>query len=465
MKQSYVSVMKTKFIYIYLITSTIILIVANLQYISIIETDLDTYCADIPNHQLYLDAQVVEKNEHKNLVRKIDILNSAIFLKKLPIYPTIDDITYKMYYTTNYKYIDFIIRPLVALTLVLIFIYFFLNTEVKNFLLRLNLFERFLHGYLEKGNINKEMFTKLKLYDDEICKLSLETKKLIEENIKINKKQIKFFETLAELNEVVLELSDDFKILEYNKPWLLIEQNDNNFLKYLNAKSLKVLTSSLDDLKDKTIKEIILLDNLNMKDTFYEIKVICMNELYGVFINDISVRHKKHQETKYMSLHDLLTNLPNRTLFMDRLNKEIKKAKRDNKSFAVVFLDLNRFKEINDEFGHEAGDTILIEFAKRLNSVLRDSDTLSRYGGDEFLLILSDIINIIQIEAVVDKIYLVLQDSVIYADEKINMSTSIGVSFYPEDGKDCDTLILKADNAMYKAKKNKMKYCKYKPNL
>ena len=161
-----------------------------------------------------------------------------------------------------------------------------------------------------------------------------------------------------------------------------------------------------------------------------------------------------------MALHDILTGLPNRELFMDRFTSEIKKAHRNDTNFALLFFDLNDFKSVNDKYGHEVGDAVLIEFSKRLSLTLRESDTVARWGGDEFLAILPDIKDK-EISAVIDKILDQLKENFVHNDLKLELKTSIGISCFPSDGNSPDDLISKADKAMYKSKKSKLDYCKY----
>ena len=227
------------------------------------------------------------------------------------------------------------------------------------------------------------------------------------------------------------------------------------------AKLLNLLDGERADPKD----EIVFIDKLNAYDNYFEIKMVPIEKAYGVIIKDVTLFYKEHEKVKHKALHDDLTSLPNRTLFLDRLNTEIKKSKRDEKTFAVMFFDLNKFKEINDEHGHSLGDDYLVEFSQRISMSLRESDTLARLGGDEFIAILSNLQKVEEIDAIVDKICASLKEPLKRNGVEVELSTSIGVSVYPQDGDNMDVLILKADNAMYKSKKNGDKYHKYDSDL
>jgi diguanylate cyclase len=155
---------------------------------------------------------------------------------------------------------------------------------------------------------------------------------------------------------------------------------------------------------------------------------------------------------QHQATHDALTGLPNRLLFIDRLGREIAHAERDRHIFAVLVVDLDRFKVINDTLGHGPGDQLLIEIAQRLSSAIRSADTVARTGGDEFLLLLTDIREAADAAVIAAKIISELDKSVSIGGTEVHTSASIGISVYPADGSDSDTLVAHADEAMYFAK-------------
>ena len=173
---------------------------------------------------------------------------------------------------------------------------------------------------------------------------------------------------------------------------------------------------------------------------------------YVSVFNDISERIKREEHIKYQAYHDALTKLPNRYLLYDRLNMAISHANRNEEKLAVMLLDLDRFKRINDTMGHPAGDTLLQEVAYRLNESLRDGDTVSRLGGDEFCIILEDIKHVENVLKVSQKIFKAFSKPFLLRDHELYVTTSIGVSIYPNDGSDVETLIKNSDTAMYEAK-------------
>lgn len=153
-----------------------------------------------------------------------------------------------------------------------------------------------------------------------------------------------------------------------------------------------------------------------------------------------------------MAHHDTLTGLPNRILFDDRLSLEINHMRRDNSLLAVMFIDLDRFKPINDNYGHSAGDEVLKQIAQRISLCLRDIDTVSRRGGDEFTVILSGIKDIADCEKIARTILNQLASAFVFNNQHISASASIGISLYPMHGQNSDELLLQADAAMYQAK-------------
>jgi diguanylate cyclase (GGDEF)-like protein len=159
-------------------------------------------------------------------------------------------------------------------------------------------------------------------------------------------------------------------------------------------------------------------------------------------------------ELQHQATHDALTGLPNRVLFLDRLGREIAHGERDGRSFAVLVVDLDRFKVINDTLGHGPGDQLLVEIARRLSNSIRAVDTVARTGGDEFLLLITDIRNPADVAVTSSKIIAELDKSIVIGGAEVHTSASIGVSVYPTDGTDSDSLVAHADEAMYFAKQN-----------
>ncbi|MCW8932320.1 MAG: EAL domain-containing protein [Gammaproteobacteria bacterium] len=173
--------------------------------------------------------------------------------------------------------------------------------------------------------------------------------------------------------------------------------------------------------------------------------------IYGV-ARDVTEQKRLDETVNFQIYHDALTELPNRILFSDRIDFAMKQAKRNDVKVAVMFLDMDRFKVVNDSLGHIAGDKLLQEISKRLKTCIRDSDTLARVGGDEFNLMLPDITSRDDVTNLVDKITLSLEDPFIIEGNDVYVTFSIGTAIYPEDGDSSETLIKHADMAMYNIK-------------
>jgi len=167
---------------------------------------------------------------------------------------------------------------------------------------------------------------------------------------------------------------------------------------------------------------------------------------------DISDRKRAEEQIEFHAYHDVLTHLPNRKLFTDRLRNALTHAKRSGKSVAVMFIDLDHFKSINDTLGHTAGDELLLEMAQRLRHCVREDDTVARLGGDEFTIILSDLRHPEDALAVAQKILETVQKPVAIGATPVSTSASIGIALYPDDGGDAEALLRNADSAMYRAK-------------
>jgi diguanylate cyclase (GGDEF)-like protein/PAS domain S-box-containing protein len=168
---------------------------------------------------------------------------------------------------------------------------------------------------------------------------------------------------------------------------------------------------------------------------------------------DITERKQNEEKIKFLALYDQLTNLANRGLFYESLNNALLRADRFRHFVFLIYLDLDGFKSVNDEFGHKAGDSVLIEVARRIQACVRKIDTVARLGGDEFAIILSEIKDKKYVEDVVKRIIKSINYPIAIDAGHCNIGASIGISIYPDQGPDADMLLQKADAAMYRVKK------------
>ncbi len=171
------------------------------------------------------------------------------------------------------------------------------------------------------------------------------------------------------------------------------------------------------------------------------------------FIRDVSERTLHEAQLRYIAYYDTLTNLPNRVLLADRLNLAMAQTRRRGQSLAVVYLDLDDFKPVNDRHGHDVGDKVLVEVAGRMKQTLREGDTLARMGGDEFIAVLLDVPDIKSCEHIIDRLLAAASQPAQVGGFRFEVSASIGITFYPQtEEMDADQLLRQADNAMYQAK-------------
>lgn len=180
-----------------------------------------------------------------------------------------------------------------------------------------------------------------------------------------------------------------------------------------------------------------------------------------VAFQDITEYKRNQAEIRRLAFYDTLTDLPNRRLFLERLNYALAQAKRHQRALAVMFMDLDHFKEINDTFGHDTGDELLKVVATRLNSSVRNVDTIARQSGDEFVILLSEITQPADAVQVAEKLLSVLREPITARGHALEITGSVGVSIYPANGTDdAQELMKKADSAMYAAKKaGRNRYC------
>ncbi len=177
------------------------------------------------------------------------------------------------------------------------------------------------------------------------------------------------------------------------------------------------------------------------------------HDMQTQIVAHLSELNENREALDHLSRHDTLTGLPNRRMFFDRLEHAIVSSQRSGKHLAVLFFDLDRFKEINDTFGHAVGDSVLVNCARLLKETVREADTVARLGGDEFVVLLDTINDPEQVMAVVRKLQERFQGTMHIDGLELHAHASIGVSIYPQDGNDADELIQNADMAMYKSKK------------
>ena len=229
-------------------------------------------------------------------------------------------------------------------------------------------------------------------------------------------------------------------------------------------KSIDWLGVPLKNTSNETIGALVI-QSYNKKIRFTE-----EDQKILTFVSDqiaMAITRKSDSlEIKKKAYYDQLTGLTNRVLFNDRLEQALNNAKRSNEGVAVMFIDLDNFKYVNDSMGHTSGDLLLKIIAKRLKKCLRETDTVARWGGDEFTIILSKIKQIKDISILCNRILNEEFNNIVVDHQGLRITASIGITLYPQDGEDMETLIKNADAAMYKAKdKGKNQFQFFKPRM
>ena len=288
------------------------------------------------------------------------------------------------------------------------------------------------------------------------------------------------FEGIVEtIREPLLVLDRDLRVVTASRSFYEFfkvkpEETVGQFIYDLGDKQWDI--SKLRELLEKILPQQTAFDNYEVEHDFVTIgrRTLLLNarqierevgkeRIILLAIEDITERKKYEEKIQQMAFHDSLTGLPNRKLFSDRLGIVLAQAKRNKKKVGIVMLDLDNFKDVNDTLGHDVGDTLLKAVAERLSGTLRKSDTVARFGGDEFVLIFPDMEVIEEAIQVVQKIIDRFHKPFLIDTHQLVVTTSIGIAVYPNDGMDEEILMKNADIAMYQAKQaGRARYQLYK---
>jgi len=241
----------------------------------------------------------------------------------------------------------------------------------------------------------------------------------------------------------------------------LLELKSNNLYNWIAEEDHALFSNEVKGIFTKRKQSSQLefrLQRVNGKEIEVEAKINPIVDESGtvhslvLVIRDITERKKNERTIYHIAYHDTLTGLPNRRFFMDCLYKAVHNAEECNLKFGVMFIDVDKFKYINDSHGHEMGDLILIEVAKRIRECLRSSDVVARFGGDEFTILLSSISGAKDVEIVAQRMITLFREPVELEGHLFNLSCSIGIALYPSNGRVVDELLKRADIALYTVK-------------
>ncbi len=270
--------------------------------------------------------------------------------------------------------------------------------------------------------------------------------------------------TLDMLEEAVIELRPDGTIINANSGWWQLAGRAPGtypLLDSVHPEDQAAFAGCLNSLADGTKDEFHGRFRF-VGDAAYERWMECRfvteltdaGKIVGIrgVLRDITKTYLQERHIAHMALHDALTGLPNRVLLEDRVCKTIQLARRNQDRVAVCFIDLDHFKNINDAYGHKAGDALLLSMAQALEKNLRDGDTVARWGGDEFVALLPGIVNIEDARQVARKLQKVMPRSFAVAGQPINATFSMGIAMFPDDGDSVESLLAHADRAMFYAK-------------
>jgi diguanylate cyclase (GGDEF)-like protein/PAS domain S-box-containing protein len=324
-----------------------------------------------------------------------------------------------------------------------------LESSFNEFVRRLNTYQRNL---LEENRIRKETETRLLLFEK-----VFENAK---EGISITSKQGE----IQAVNQAFTDITgyDPEEVIGKNPRVLKSNRHDRSFYQEMWESIIKKGYWSGEiwnrRKNGEAFPELLSISAIREEDG--EIKN------YVAVFHDISEMKTKEQEIEHLAYHDPLTGLPNRTLFKDRLEHAISRARRDNEMVQLILIDIDNFKLVNDSAGHAKGDELLKEAAKRMLAVTRASDTVARLGGDEFIVMVTTISDMMEIIVMVERMRAEFREPFVIEETLYHLTSSIGISVFPNDGDDSETLIRNADLAMHHSKtKGRNQFFMFEPEM
>lgn len=297
--------------------------------------------------------------------------------------------------------------------------------------------------------------------NDEIAALGTSLERLMISSVQREEEARSYLGTLEILQEAVIEIDETGALLHASPAWEVVmqeEQRRASLYEYLDPEDAELLREQVTALfaGDKSIVNLRLRTApKNDKQYWLDGRFVAVGSLVkrvsGV-LRDITQTYMQERQITHMALHDALTGLPNRTLLEDRLRMAFSVAEREDSKVGIGFIDLDHFKNVNDVLGHKAGDQLLLTVTRKLQDSLRTSDTLARWGGDEFVVLLCDMTCLDDIRMVAEKLYTACREAVVLEGHNFPVTFSMGFSIFPDDEKHMETLLSKADRALFYAK-------------
>ncbi len=363
---------------------------------------------------------------------------------------------------------EFLLRPLAVIAIVTILIWLGLGRWMARTVRRVEALETATNDYTRLGLAShaREQLQATVGQPDEITDLAQAMGTLMHEIENRNLEQKAYLDTLSLLEEAVLEMSCDGIIVRASPGWNKLSRSNDGVGKrlhdFIHSEDREALEAQCQILssgqKSHAMLRLRLYAESNLHTSWLECRFVCFHDETGKVagvrgvLRDVTQTYLHEKQITHMALHDALTGLPNRVLLEDRIKVSLRQASRTQKKVGICFIDLDHFKNINDSLGHKSGDKLLLAFAERLHGQLREGDTVARWGGDEFVLLLPDMDAEQDIRDVALKVSEEVQTPLQIEDTELVVTFSMGVALYPDDGEDTETLFSQADRAMFFAK-------------
>ncbi len=410
---------------------------------------------------LQANAELTVANQRwRILVEPIENINNVHFLLRLPA-------------DTPPWFLPMFMSALALATTLALGIYLILGRWARDLVSRINTLKQAANAFsqTQQGNFveARHLLEKSKAKPDEIGSVAYTLESLMNAVHQREEENRAYLDTLNLLEEVVIELSLDGVIRRASAAWprlsgAVVDLADLPGMKFqdrLHPDDVDQMNTALTTLAQQKKSQITLrarLHDENASDTWIECRFAPLRnndgEVQGVrgVLRDVTQTYMQEKQITHMALHDALTTLPNRVLLEDRAKMAIRIAARSGNKVGLCFFDLDHFKQVNDTLGHKAGDRLLIALSTAVRDQLRSGDTLARWGGDEFVLLMPDMKSVDKIREVVDKIGKITHTPLMVDGAEFSVTFSMGISIYPDDADNIDTLLSQADRAMFYAK-------------
>ncbi|MDX9993829.1 MAG: EAL domain-containing protein [Rhodocyclaceae bacterium] len=363
---------------------------------------------------------------------------------------------------------EFMVRPLVAITFVSLMLWLGLGRWLTRHVRRIESLDAGVSHFADHRIVAPaaQALAPAHAVHDEIRDVAESLEDMMTRVNARDAEQRVYLDTLAMLEEAVLELDCDGRIVHASPGWHRLTHCPDNlqgtsiteFIHQYDADAMHQVCQAFRNGEKNQAQLRLRLRNDDGVEQWAECRLIAqtgpqgtLNGIRGI-LRDITQTYLHEQQITHMALHDALTDLPNRILLDDRIKIATRMASRSEKYVAVCFIDLDHFKKINDSLGHKAGDRLLVAFARRLREQLRSGDTLARWGGDEFVLLLPELTDLEAAREVARKVDEALKQPVELDDSDYLVTFSMGVALYPDDALDVEGLLSHADRAMFYAK-------------